>query len=439
MMTALLSVGAWAENLWTSDTEGGTTLNWNYFTLPKMSMTAGDVLTFHITSVGADWSTMKLYTTDETKEGWDKKGTELMSLDHRSGSNVIVVVTNDIASAAPDGIIVYGENSVVVSSVDYEKKQATLNLYSNDEGQARRYYGGQLLAPNLFTAAKVGDIVTIDISRVGNDENPVVVDTEYGENVKIYNKCPNSVWNSDTGNMDNPEGLTELTTLKVFTAPTTLSLVLTEDLLANAKVNGLSLGGGNYNFTSVDLLYKPTVSIGSAGYATLGYATALDLTDVDAYTVTVSDGKAQLNSVKDKKIPANTGIILKGSGNVTIPLTTEATDEIGTNNLHVSDGTVTGDGSIYVLANGTSGVGFYKLASGKKVLAGKAYLKISGGAALARPFLAIGNGDDNTTGIDNLTPALSTGEGIYYDLQGRRVAQPTKGLYIVNGKKVVIK
>ena len=39
----------------------------------------------------------------------------------------------------------------------------------------------------------------------------------------------------------------------------------------------------------------------------------------------------------------------------------------------------------------------------------------------------------------NLFPAFSQGEGAIYDLQGRRVTQPTKGLYIVNGKKVVIK
>lgn len=44
------------------------------------------------------------------------------------------------------------------------------------------------------------------------------------------------------------------------------------------------------------------------------------------------------------------------------------------------------------------------------------------------------------TGIKNLTPALSQGEGAWYDLNGRRVVAPTqKGIYITNGKKVVIK
>ena len=47
--------------------------------------------------------------------------------------------------------------------------------------------------------------------------------------------------------------------------------------------------------------------------------------------------------------------------------------------------------------------------------------------------------EGDVTGIENLTPALSQGEGAWFDLQGRRVAQPAKGLYIVNGKKVVLK
>ena len=199
------------------------------------------------------------------------------------------------------------------------------------------------------------------------------------------------------------------------------------------------MNGGHYTYTSVDLLYTPTVSINAeAGYATLGYAAALDLTDIEAYTAAVSGDKVVLTSVKGKKIPAGTGIILKGSGNVTIPLTTETPDNITGNDLLVSDGTVEGDEStIYVLANGDSGVGFYLVKNGSAITAGKAYLQVDGGTS-ARQF--IGFGDDNeTTGIDSLTPTLSKGEGVYYDLQGRRVAQPTKGLYIVNGKKVVIK
>ena len=52
----------------------------------------------------------------------------------------------------------------------------------------------------------------------------------------------------------------------------------------------------------------------------------------------------------------------------------------------------------------------------------------------------IGGDENGTTSIKVLTPALSSeGEGTWYTLQGQRVAKPGKGLYIRNGKKVVIK
>ena len=47
--------------------------------------------------------------------------------------------------------------------------------------------------------------------------------------------------------------------------------------------------------------------------------------------------------------------------------------------------------------------------------------------------------DDETTGINTAKGSQFTVNGEYYNLRGQRVAQPTKGLYIVNGKKVVIK
>ena len=107
---------------------------------------------------------------------------------------------------------------------------------------------------------------------------------------------------------------------------------------------------------------------------------------------------------------------------------------MGANDLHISDGeTATAEANIYVLANGAKGVGFYKLADGKKVPAGKAYLEI---VSSAPEFIAI-NGAEATgiKAVENSTIA----NGVYYNLAGQRVAQPTKGLYIVNGKKVVIK
>jgi hypothetical protein len=70
--------------------------------------------------------------------------------------------------------------------------------------------------------------------------------------------------------------------------------------------------------------------------------------------------------------------------------------------------------------------------------ANKCWIELPKSGDAPAPSLAIVGGE-GTTGINSLTPALSEGEGVYYDLSGRRVAQPTKGLYIINGKKVVLK
>ena len=142
------------------------------------------------------------------------------------------------------------------------------------------------------------------------------------------------------------------------------------------------------------------------------------------------------------KATANTAVILYANvaKAYTVNTTNESADTpLHTNQLKISDGTVTGDGTvagstIYVLAKKTNGVGFYKLADGQKVLAGKAYLEVTGGES--RSFIGIG---DDTTGIDEVSSKTEEVRSDYFDLQGRRVAQPTKGLYIVNGKKVIVK
>ena len=250
----------------------------------------------------------------------------------------------------------------------------------------------------------------------------------------------------------NPSGTIAYWRTNNFSAGSTVNIPLTSALLGHAREGdsesegNLYLGGYGFTASSVDLIYQPsTVTIGSTGYATFGYPFAVDLSGLsasqDAYTVSVSGTTATLTSVKDKKIPAGTGIILKGSNGdaISLPLTTASTNEIGTNNLHVSDGTVTGDGNtIYVLANGSKGVGFYLKKSGSAIAAGKAYLSVSGGVANARAFIGFDD-NDGKTGIDEVRSNTEEVRSDYYDLQGRRVDQPTKGLYIVNGKKVIIK
>jgi hypothetical protein len=90
-----------------------------------------------------------------------------------------------------------------------------------------------------------------------------------------------------------------------------------------------------------------------------------------------------------------------------------------------------------VFALGKKGgvVGFVKVKSGVKIPAGKAYLYIDTPPA-AREFIGFG---DDVTGVNVVKGQKKEGRSEYFNLAGQRVAQPTKGLYIVNGKKVILK
>ena len=87
------------------------------------------------------------------------------------------------------------------------------------------------------------------------------------------------------------------------------------------------------------------------------------------------------------------------------------------------------------MANGSQGVGFYKWTGGS-LGAGRAIVPASAVNSTARGFLGFDFEEEANT-IKNVK-ALQT-DGIYYNLAGQRVAQPTKGLYIVKGKKVIVK
>ena len=189
-----------------------------------------------------------------------------------------------------------------------------------------------------------------------------------------------------------------------------------------------------------------TVTIASSGYTTLSSAHALDFSstveDLDgAYVVSGLTGTKALFTKISKAVPARTGLVLQGTAGatVTIPIAASAVALTEKNFLKecVNGGNVEGS-TTYAMSGGK-----FKLYTGTELPVGKAYLLKSDVEAAsngegAAPELSFDFGGD-TTGIESLAPTLSQGAGVYYDLSGRRVAQPTKGLYILNGKKVILK
>ena len=161
---------------------------------------------------------------------------------------------------------------------------------------------------------------------------------------------------------------------------------------------------------------------------------------------TIADGDKAQNTV-----PSGTAVVLCNTsdtpGNLSLSETDVDSRTFDSNLLHGSDAdaTTTGGDKYYKLTYGSAAghesiFGWYWGAADGAAFtspAHKAWLALPGSASTSRFF---GLPGDETTGV-SLTPSLSQGEGAWYTLDGRKlIGKPmTKGVYIVNGKKRVIK
>ena len=155
------------------------------------------------------------------------------------------------------------------------------------------------------------------------------------------------------------------------------------------------------------------------------------------FAVTLTGTAIEMTEIPNRIALSGKGVVLKNTTTGSITMTKTETAP----NVDYSGSSLTGTmtsimnpGNAYVLNyKAAKGAGFYKLSASGTIGANKAYLVSGAGAPEFFGF------DGNTTGIDATLVNSEKVNSVVYDLQGRRVAQPTKGLYIVNGKKVVIK
>lgn len=191
-----------------------------------------------------------------------------------------------------------------------------------------------------------------------------------------------------------------------------------------------------YRFVQND---EYTISTTAATWRTLVSAYDVDLpTDIEAHVVTSVTGD-QVNTEKVNSVKGGVPYLLKvpGTGeDYTLTRAGHAAEAPAKNLLKISDETTTS--GVYVLADKGAGAKFY-LWNGGLLGSGRVYLPAD---AAARLFNSLQFGDSETTGI-TLTPnSSSTGEeSECYDLQGRKVSngRMQKGVYVVNGKKVIKK
>ena len=193
-----------------------------------------------------------------------------------------------------------------------------------------------------------------------------------------------------------------------------------------------------------------TVTVSDAGWATMYLGEAVHVpAGVNAYIVTgVENGYLIKEQIAEgEAIPANTGILLENKGEYNFAKTVTYNVTFATNLLAgtLTDTEITKEAgnSYYILANGEEGIGFYNPVLGEDETkfnnaANKAYLVVPESVATEVACYSFRFGE-GTTGIDEITDNREQST-VIYDLTGRRVEAITApGIYVVNGKKVLVK
>ncbi|MDY2975683.1 MAG: hypothetical protein SOR67_08130, partial [Alloprevotella sp.] len=216
-----------------------------------------------------------------------------------------------------------------------------------------------------------------------------------------------------------------------------------------------SYAANNCDWIIEEVTYLPVPINTTVGFGTLYSPVALKGEDtyyaqdqrLEFYYGTrqeVGDGKYKLNLTKlEGDIPAETGFIVKYKGGVNettgcvyMKIADSAPALPGRNELTGKLETVAKptSGTVYTLQNKNNTLGLYKY-TGANVKGGKAYYHLADGAAVPMGFVFDFEGQ--TTGVESIE--VNADNQVIYDLSGRRVAKAGKGLYIINGKKVLVK
>lgn len=189
--------------------------------------------------------------------------------------------------------------------------------------------------------------------------------------------------------------------------------------------------------------FSESVKFNASGYATYCSQYPLDFTNAEGYTAWQITSISSDNVITFEKVAGSvkggTGLLLKGAAGATVTLTSADSETALSDNKLV--GTLA---PTYISAGqyyGLSGKTFVKVNAGT-VPAGKALLPASlvnentGGNVKAFTFVF----NDLTTGVNAVDNGQWTMDnGAIFDLSGRRLSKPAKGINIINGKKVVVK
>lgn len=221
-----------------------------------------------------------------------------------------------------------------------------------------------------------------------------------------------------------------------------------EDQGPHANISGGVVSGwGNgaaanqYHFVEVSE-FAHTLNVGASGWATLVLGFNAEIPDgVEVFAVSqINETSATLEPVTEI-LPANEAVLVNApQGSYSFAYTSASAEALSANKLmgtlYTTNVTPEDGTTCYVLSNPTEGLGFYmaQLTNGHfQNNANKVYLPVANSTSQVLKF------NFGTTGIEGVESNPNTAKSVIYDLSGRRVNTTSKGIYIQNGKKFIVK
>lgn len=412
-----------------------------------------------------------------------------------TGTNSVVVYSDDFGDtwAMLGGVAVSGGNeakceelpngNVLVSSRTEADRYFNVFTYTNiksAEGSWGKQSNGNLEVPNLSSQSTNGEILIVPaINKDDNLCNIALQSMPYGaagskilgfiENkndtrthVSIYYKELSADANTSYSSSNFSSGWTRYQvsdqtsaySSMIWQADGNIGFVW-EDYLQTLVKDGYNIeyknlplstitGGAYTNIQPKTMSQVPASCTASwcnnASYSTLYLPYGVQLPEgVTAYTGTLEGNVLTIKAIESGVVPAYTAVLLEDEQNrANIELTiVNTTAKITDNDL---EGTLTATtindvdkSKYYVLGHGSNHIGFYHPNS-TTLKANAAYIYVEDGAA------ALSIRREGATDIEEEEVAIDNEQSaIIYDLMGRRVENPTRGLYIINGKKVFVK
>ena len=412
-----------------------------------------------------DNSIKYIYVSDDAaSKTVTEDGSTVVTVTYREAATYKYTVNNNINDYAVSGTAFEGDNATVAFSkyilkdgVLYEtnaiNQQYNLTFAVNEDNIIKTINYKKTSIDNVVYYSETEDISTLTPTNAGYI--PIRCSNgqgAYATTDAVITKLPAGTYTLTTAVFGNSSenfnfnfyagenNVFSITTTGSLSEGTSSSFRLTEPtdiILKQAGNAGRSPKVLDYIIIKQE---AATVSVSNAGYAT--YATTNNIVvpdnnDVKVMTVKVNDDNSTitLNEIPaNTVIPAGTGILVKApAGNCDFVVTSDKCETLAYNDLKAATEDVTSvEDKYFALTKIGEKVGFALVENGVVIPAGKAYLEVPKGTAAK--FFGL---DGEATGINSVKTAKA--DGAYYTLEGVKTTKPVKGLYIHNGKKIVVK